>query len=424
MYRALFLLLVPMLLFVSCDQGVMQSGDGTQTLLDLESPISRDRVPDDRIDLLPAQVERLSIRPTELELGLDSLLNHAAWKLQVRALDAHDQVIMVELPLGMVLQSELETDYLLSADGHPVFSGDTLYTSSAAEPVLRSGGGSVDIKVWIPGLRIQAGPGVLSLTIEPGPPAYGTIAVDPAGSPVGAGIWQLDCTVQLWDLHSAAVGADHDVWLFAEGTVASITPIVQTDDAGSAIAQLTHHCMSIGDSIVSLWAMTEGLVQDPETGQWAEGMVTIRLADPDDPATWFRVPFQQGSRDDNLTLTGQFSELVFPPECDGSAPTMVMQVQATLVDGYGCPVEGFRIGLSVDAGGSWSAETIATGVNGTAVATLFCDSSILLPTGACPPPSEDCTGYLPLELEFSAAMLDTGLASNDASVILRRPCPE
>ena len=380
--------------------------------------------------LLPAPVAGLQVLVTALPFELDELPLHQTYEVRVRARDAQGAEVALSLPVELrVTEGGEACSWLV---GGVLLPGTEALAATTNQP-LRLLGRGPSRAFPLSARLLEARPQLTATAAAPAvpyPPAWGTLGYDPVASQIGGAYWRLHLAAHFWDPFS------HDVteplWVRWLAHLPDEQPIVVLEeeftqiDAGSTSNGLLYHCQLIGDTLQGLWAELPGLVLDEsQPSGWRLDMLRACIADPADPGSFLRLPFQVGSRDDNLSLALQYITVEFQPNCGGPDQQVEVLAQVTLIDGYGCPVSGFDVQLWSDAGGVFTPDQVRTDGNGTASTLLTVDSGVLpnlnLP---CPPPHADCWRMGAYTLNIGATLLpDAAVQSNDCSVTLSQPCP-
>ncbi len=358
-------------------------------------------------------------------------------QVDARVVDASGSTVTDDIQVRFTLETSPDEVYL-SVPGFPeqYFVGDTLSTETTngiASMTVNAGRrpGVVQVGCFVDGEEYSVYSNAALITILAGPPAYGTIDYDAVGEATGAGIWRVRWSVHLWDQYSNDVEDSTAVHFYLiPADVCSmegfgLTGVDAEGDEGiPGIAEdwMTYHCSNIGDTLTSIVACSAGVIPevDPWEGDttWVPGTLCIYY-----PAAFFQLPFQAGDRDDNLTVIGAFQQVPFPMQPCTSFPTQDMPVQATLIDGYGCPVANQLIFFWSDIGGTFDPQIVVTNPAGVAETVLTLTSEVLENQGVNCPEEENCWRWSTFTLNYGAFRLPDGNPqSNDANVILSRPC--
>lgn len=394
---------------------------------------------------VPANVTMNTPSPRIQIIGFGSA---STAQVTARVVDAQGGTVTNNVQVRFTIENGPDNVYLSSpGQTNEYFEGDTLNTTSQnglARMTINSGNrpGPVQIGCFVQGDTYNVYSSRSLVTILAGPPAYGTISYDGTGVAEGAGIWRVRWSVHLWDQYSNDVEDSTSVWFFLNPSnvcsmegfgLTGVTADGEEGIPGVAEDWMTYHCTNIGDTLWNVIARSNGVV--PEVGPfgdttWVDGVISIPLIPNQTvpPSVPWQVPFQAGDRDDNLTVVGQFSQIVFPMgNCTNpnNPPHFEqdMAVQATLVDGYGCPVANQPILFQSDIGGVFDPEIVITNEQGVAQTTLTCTSTVLQNLGQACVTDEDCWAYASYTLNYQCFRLpDANPISNAANVVLSRPC--
>lgn len=381
-------------------------------------------------DLLPAPVAGLQVLVTALPFELDELPLHQAWEVSVRARDAQGEEVALSLPVELrVTEGGEACSWQVDGALRP---GTEPLAATTHETVRLLGMGPS--RAFPLSARLLEARPLLTATAPapalPYPPAWGALGYDPVASQIGGAYWRLSLAAHFWDPFSDDVTGP--LWVHWFPHLPDELPIVALEeeftqiDEGIATNGLLYHCQQIGDTLQGLWAELPGLAWDEsQPSDWRLDTLRACIANPADPASFLRLPFQSGDRDDNLSLMLQYYTVEFQPNCGGPEQQVEVPAQVTLVDGYGCPVNGFDVQFWSDAGGVFTPSVVRTDGNGTASSVLTVDSGVLPNLGLpCPPPNSDCWRMGAYTLNVSASLLpDAGVTSNDGSMTLTQPCP-
>jgi hypothetical protein len=364
-------------------------------------------------------------------------------QVRARVVDASGSTVTINTPVRFTLETS-PAGVFLTIPGEPgqYFRGDTLTTMTTngiAQMTVNAGNrpGTVQVGAFAAGEGYDVYSNAALVSIVAGPPAYGTIDFDATGDQAGAGVWRVRWSVHLWDQFSNDVQDSTAVWFSLDPPdICSMEGFALTgvnadgEEGIPGIAEdwMTYHCSNIGDTLNTIIASSAGVIPeiDPWSGDttWVPGVLNIFYTDPNDPNDFFQVPFQSGDRDDNLTVIGQVDQVPFSMAPCNQVICETFVVQATLVDGYGCPVANQPIQFWSSLGGEFDPPVVITNEQGVALTELTVCSNVLDNLGtACPEPNDDCWRYGTYTLNYGAYRLPDGNPqSNEASVILSRPC--
>jgi hypothetical protein len=284
------------------------------------------------------------------------------------------------------------------------------------------------------------------VTVVAGPPTYGEIGFDGTGEQIGGGMWRVTWSVHLFDRFGNDVEDSTavlfspfppDVCSFEGFGLTGFNAAGELDVRGVAQNYMLYHGLSIGDTLTHVRARSGGLIPQvvDEDTTWVTGYVDVIYPNP--PGI-FQLPFQPGERDDNLTVTSSAAQVVFPMRNCTQVRTQDLQVQATLIDGYGTPIADQIVAFWADQPGVYfdietgqpvgSVIEVITNSDGVAQTILRVTSALLPNLGAqCPntPENENCFSYGNQTLNFGAVRQPgANPQSNDISVLLMRPCQQ
>lgn len=394
---------------------------------------------------VPSNVVMSTSTPRIQILGYGS---NSAAQVSARIVDAQGSGVTMNVPVLFTIENGPQ-EVFLSRPGQieQYFQGDTLTVSSQngrAIVTINAGRrpGPVQIGCFVNGENYTVYSNGSLVTILAGPPAYGQIDFDGVGVAIGASVWRVEWSVQLWDQYSNTVEDSTAVWfhLSPEDVCAmegfgltGVTADGAEGYPGIAGNWMQYHCSTIGDTLTQIQASTNGVIPevDPWSGDttWVPGDLNINYVQP---GGFFQIPFQSGDRDDNLSLSSFVRQVRFPmQDCDSHYNTYV-PVTATLVDGYNCPVRNQTVRFQADFGLPWQmlneetgewvdTDTWVTNGNGQITAQLYVTSEIMEIAGPCDEP-DGCFGWNPLPLFYGAMRIPGGPNSNQLDVTLLRGC--
>jgi hypothetical protein len=356
--------------------------------------------------------------------------------------DATGSAVSNVYDIGFTMEIAPEGAFLSSAGiEQQYYFGDTLWTTTTdgiAEISINAGTrpGTVSIATFASGDGFDVYANESLITVVAGPPVHGSLDYDPTGVAIGASLWQVTWSVHLWDMYSNQVEDSLAVYFSVEpNNILAMDGFGQTgfdanDEEGShGIAQdyMVYHCSTIGDVLTRIYAQVSGVEMEivgfGDT-TWVPTWIYVDYPIENPPG--FQVPFQAGDRDDNLSLAASAQNVVFAntgADCNGHQ-CVDIDVQATLVDGYGCPVADQLIQFNNDVCGpsAFDPDQVLTDETGVAATVLSVCSDCLQQNNACPE-DEDCFAFTPFQMGLYARRLpDNNPTATPITISLQRPC--
>lgn len=396
---------------------------------------------------VPANVVLSTPTPRIQILGFGS---NSAALVTARIVDSQGSNVTMNVPVRFTIENAPD-DVTLTIPGQSdtYGQGDTLSVVSQngrAIVTVNAGRvpGPVQIGCFVDGPNYDVYSNGSLVTILAGPPAYGQIDFDGVGIQIGASVWRVEWSVQLWDQYSNSVEDSTAVWfhLTPEDVCAmegfgltGVTADGAEGFPGIAGNWMQYHCSAIGDTLLQIRASTNGVIPevDPWTGDttWVAGTLNIDYVEP---GGFFQIPFQTGDRDDNLTLSSNVTQIRFDMAPCASHFTAWVPVTARLIDGYACTVRNQTVRFQADFNLPWQmwdaenevwvdTDTWVTDDQGVIEARLQVTSQIMERGGPCDGAPDGCTGWVPLTVFYGASRLPGGWPqSNQLDVTLLRGC--